>query len=236
MHDAGTRSPTHRSASAGTQSRSDRRPSVLRVSGGRAIQRAIEAARPDAGNGSNARPKLVVIYPNTAANYAPHNPYAAYFENVVLHGKVMLQGVGPGGAIDPTQPRGTARTSTPRSSGRPRKWFLREATRTRPTAATPTTGVPSPAALPRAGSGPADIPEGEGILALAESQGAVRRHQRPHGAVPARRRRSAADRWRSAGQPRQHQHHPGRQWRHHPWRDQPWSGTGRRDHGRSVRA
>ena len=43
-----------------------------------------------------------MIYPNTADNYAPHNPNAAYFENVVLHGKVKLQGVGPGGATSST--------------------------------------------------------------------------------------------------------------------------------------
>ena len=63
---------------------------------GRAIQRAVQAAYNASNNGNN--PKLVVIYPNTATNYAPHNPFAAYFENVVLHGKVKLQGVGPGGA------------------------------------------------------------------------------------------------------------------------------------------
>ena len=117
------------------------------VSGGRAIQRAIEAARQSAGSGTNARPKLVVIYPNTAPNYAPHNPFAAYFENVVLHSKVMLQGVGPGGAVDHRH-RVRARTSTPRSSGRPRRWFLREATRTPPTVATPTIGAPSPLLCP----------------------------------------------------------------------------------------
>ncbi|HEY0518314.1 MAG TPA: hypothetical protein VGC84_02385, partial [Ilumatobacteraceae bacterium] len=63
---------------------------------GRAIQRAVQAAYNSSNNGNN--PKLVVIYPNTAANYSAHNAFAAYFENVVLHGKVKLQGVGPGGA------------------------------------------------------------------------------------------------------------------------------------------
>ena len=67
---------------------------------GRAIQRAVQAAYNASNNGNN--PKLVVIYPNTASNYAPHNPFAAYFENVVLHGKVKLQGVGPGGATSNT--------------------------------------------------------------------------------------------------------------------------------------
>ena len=63
------------------------------VNGGRAIQRAIEAAHGANGNAA----KLIVIYPNTAPNYASHNAFAAYFENLVLHGKVKLQGVGPGG-------------------------------------------------------------------------------------------------------------------------------------------
>ena len=63
------------------------------VSGGRAIQRAVEAAH--GANGTAA--KLIVIYPNTAPNYASHNAFAAYFENLVLHGNVKLQGVGPGG-------------------------------------------------------------------------------------------------------------------------------------------
>jgi uncharacterized repeat protein (TIGR01451 family) len=67
---------------------------------GRAIQRAVQAAYNSSNNGNNA--KLVVIYPNTAGNYAAHNPFAAYFENVVLHGKVKLQGVGPGGATSST--------------------------------------------------------------------------------------------------------------------------------------
>ncbi len=67
---------------------------------GRAIQRAVQAAYNATTNG---RPnKLVVIYPNMAANYAAHNPNAAYFENVVLHSKVKLQGVGPGGATNPS--------------------------------------------------------------------------------------------------------------------------------------
>jgi hypothetical protein len=63
--------------------------------GGRAIQRAVEAAYNASGN-QHTIPKLVVIYPNTAPNYAPHNAFAAYFENVVLHSNVRLQGVGTG--------------------------------------------------------------------------------------------------------------------------------------------
>ncbi len=69
---------------------------VVNAPNGRAIQRAVQAAYNSSNKGAKA--KLVVIYPNTAANYAPHNPFAAYFENVLLHGKVKLQGVGPGGA------------------------------------------------------------------------------------------------------------------------------------------
>ncbi len=107
------------------------------VSGGRAIQRAVEAARQSAGGGNNARAKLVVIYPNTAPNYAPHNPFAAYFENVVLHSKIMLQGVGPGGARrpDPLRVRlehrclavlvGDAGRSSGRQPGHRRRQLLR---------------------------------------------------------------------------------------------------------------
>jgi len=65
------------------------------VTGGRAIQRAIEAAY-NASRLQRNPQKLVVVYPNTAPNYAPHNAFAAYFENVVLHSNVRIQGVGPG--------------------------------------------------------------------------------------------------------------------------------------------
>jgi IPT/TIG domain len=59
-------------------------------SGPRAIQRALEsvAATPRA---------IVVVYPNTAARYATYNPDRAYYENVVLHSRVKLQGIGSGG-------------------------------------------------------------------------------------------------------------------------------------------
>jgi uncharacterized repeat protein (TIGR01451 family) len=65
------------------------------VSGGRAIQRAVEAARLGGANGDQR--KLIVVYPNEASNYAAHNAFAAYFENLILHGRVKIQGVGPGG-------------------------------------------------------------------------------------------------------------------------------------------
>jgi len=59
-------------------------------SGPRAIQRAIEYAR------SRVSP-LVVVYPNTASRYTNFNPDQAYFENLVIHSRVKLQGVGAGG-------------------------------------------------------------------------------------------------------------------------------------------
>ena len=104
----------------------------------------------------------------------------------------------------------TARTSTPRSSGRPRRSCLRAATRTPLTVATPTTGAHSPLPCPASGrtvrstrsprvGHPRHRPEPD----------AVRRHRRTVRALfRLRRRRSAAHRWRSAGQPGQHQHHP----------------------------
>jgi uncharacterized repeat protein (TIGR01451 family) len=66
------------------------------VTGGRAIQRAIEAAHGTGNNAGTSR-KMVVVYPNEASNYAAHNAFAAYFENLILHGRVKIQGVGPGG-------------------------------------------------------------------------------------------------------------------------------------------
>ncbi|MEY2581779.1 MAG: large repetitive protein [Ilumatobacteraceae bacterium] len=139
------------------------------VSGGRAIQRAIERARQDAGNGNNARPKLIVIYPNTAPNYAPHNPFAAYFENVVLHSKIKLQGVGPGGAITSSD---IAQGSNIDAS---QFW---SATQVVPPGGNQDTSDGSysddwrtfAAGLNRQGAGPADLPEGEGVLAIAENQ------------------------------------------------------------------
>lgn len=62
--------------------------------GTRAIQRALDAAHDIAS-------PLVVVYPNTAAQFAPFNPDRAYFENIVVHSKVKLQGVGPGGPAVP---------------------------------------------------------------------------------------------------------------------------------------
>jgi uncharacterized repeat protein (TIGR01451 family) len=139
------------------------------VSGGRAIQRAIERARQDAGSGNNARPKLIVIYPNTAPNYAPHNPFAAYFENVVVHSKIKLQGVGPGGAI-------TTTNIIPGSNIDASQFW--SATQVVPPGANQDTSDGSysddwrtfAAGLTRQGAGPADLPEGEGVLAIAESQ------------------------------------------------------------------
>ncbi|MEZ4659066.1 MAG: choice-of-anchor Q domain-containing protein [Caldilineaceae bacterium] len=40
------------------------------------------------------RPRLVVVYPGTPAQW---NPQGAYFENVVINSPIALQGVGPGG-------------------------------------------------------------------------------------------------------------------------------------------
>ena len=134
------------------------------VSGGRAIQRAIEAAH--GNNGST--PKLIVIYPNTAANYAPHNASAAYFENVVIHGKVKLQGVGPGGAITSTNiVHGTTIDAS-------QFW---SATQVVPPGGNQQTSDGTYSddwrifadGLTRAGNGPVEIPEGEGVLAVAES-------------------------------------------------------------------
>ena len=133
---------------------------------GRAIQRAVQAAYNASNNGNN--PKLVVIYPNVAGNYAPHNTNAAYFENVVLHGKVKLQGVGPGGATSTTNiVHGTSIDAS-------QFWSA--------TAVVPAGGNQQVAdgtysddwrtfanGIARDGVGPVDLPEGEGVLAIAEA-------------------------------------------------------------------
>ena len=134
---------------------------------GRAIQRAIQAAYVDGDNGTN--PKLVVIYPNTATNYSSHNPNGAYFENVVLHGKVKLQGVGPGGATSAsTYVYGTNIDAS-------QFW---SATAVVPQGANQQTSDGTYSddwrvfadGLPRVEGAPAIIPEGEGVLAVAEDQ------------------------------------------------------------------
>src|SRR5581483_5949598 len=53
-----------------------------------AIQNAIEAA-------SGLQKALIVIYPNTPQSDRV-NPRGAYYENLVIHSPVKLQGVGPG--------------------------------------------------------------------------------------------------------------------------------------------
>ncbi|MEP7203436.1 MAG: hypothetical protein ABI894_12550 [Ilumatobacteraceae bacterium] len=144
------------------------------VSGGRAIQRAIESA----AQTNSTRPKLVVIYPNTAANYAPFNAFGAYFENVILHSRIKLQGVGPGGvrsntdfvlgsnidasmfwaATQVTPPGGNQDTSDGSYSG---DW--------RTLASSFSNEVDPDVPQTRAGAGPAELPEGEAVLAIAES-------------------------------------------------------------------
>ncbi|MBW7886475.1 MAG: hypothetical protein H3C34_28375, partial [Caldilineaceae bacterium] len=54
------------------------------------VQAGIDAAAAAPGN----RPRLVVVYPGATAQW---NPNGVYFENVVVYGPVLLQGVGPGG-------------------------------------------------------------------------------------------------------------------------------------------
>ena len=103
-------------------------------------------------------------------------------------------------------------------------------------AATPTIGAPLRLRLPRTGAGPADIPEGEGILAIAESQ-----TQWGGTGNPTASFRPGVDGLLltggdQQGNPGNINTLPGANRRHRPWRDQPWSGPGWRDHGGSVRA
>ncbi|MCW2642633.1 MAG: pectin lyase-like protein [Dactylosporangium sp.] len=55
------------------------------------VQAALEAAASAGGGTEN---DLVMVWPNQAGT---DNPFGAYFENVVIHSSVRLQGVGPGG-------------------------------------------------------------------------------------------------------------------------------------------
>ena len=63
-----------------------------------AIQRALDAASLFIGqsNGNANRGALVVVYPNNPSANPRQNPRGAYYENLIIAGKVKLQGVGPG--------------------------------------------------------------------------------------------------------------------------------------------
>jgi hypothetical protein len=62
------------------------------------IQQAIEAA-------SRVSRALVVVYPGKQDTF---NPFGVYYENLIIHSPIKLQGVGPGGArADGSQVRGT---------------------------------------------------------------------------------------------------------------------------------
>ena len=78
--------------------------------GTHAVQAALDAAagRPNAsGPGQHGPEVLVVVYPNTDSS-DPYNPESAYYENLIMHSPVKLQGVGPGGAYaDGTDAAGT---------------------------------------------------------------------------------------------------------------------------------
>ncbi|MBI5304495.1 MAG: IPT/TIG domain-containing protein [Chloroflexi bacterium] len=65
-------------------------PTVFEVGPGRTyatVQAALEAA-------ANTARALVVVYPNTPGQFTP---LGDYYENIVIHSPVKLQGVGPGG-------------------------------------------------------------------------------------------------------------------------------------------
>jgi hypothetical protein len=120
-----------------------------------AIQDALDAAAASATN------KLVVVYPGPTATY---NPLGSYFENIIIHSPVKLQGVGPGGVrSNGSQVRGSVLdglgfgTDSARDTG----W---QAT----VAAIPTIMGPGGAAIDPDVTA---VPEGEVILAVATSVG-----------------------------------------------------------------
>jgi hypothetical protein len=69
-------------------------PTIFEVGPGKTyqvIQDALEAAAKLPANNQNA---LVVVYPTTPSAFTP---LGAYYENIVIHSPVKVQGVGPGG-------------------------------------------------------------------------------------------------------------------------------------------
>jgi SdrD B-like protein/IPT/TIG domain-containing protein len=63
---------------------------------------------------------LVVVYPNTAYTYSP---LGDYFENVVMHTPIKLQGVGPGGVrADSTSAKGSILNGTGFATTRANAW------------------------------------------------------------------------------------------------------------------
>ncbi len=70
-----------------------------------AIQHALEKATDQASSRGGNRDQLVVVYPAPAAAFAP---FGTYYENLVLHWPIKIQGVGPGGVqSDGTTVQGT---------------------------------------------------------------------------------------------------------------------------------
>jgi hypothetical protein len=61
--------------------------------GEHAIQNALDAAARDSA-ANPSRGALVVVYPNVPSSFTP---ISAYYENIVIHSPLKLQGVGPGG-------------------------------------------------------------------------------------------------------------------------------------------
>ncbi|MFN8486061.1 MAG: SdrD B-like domain-containing protein [Caldilineaceae bacterium] len=126
-----------------------------------ALQDALDNAAGTPGN------KLVVVYPGPTSTF---NPFGSYFENVIIHSPVKLQGVGPGGIYtDPGVPANILNTYQPGSvldglgygtdGARDTGW---QAT----LAAIPTVWGPNNAALDPATVAP---PEGEVVLVVATS-------------------------------------------------------------------
>ena len=73
-------------------------PTLIEVGPGKAFA-TIQAGLNRAAQISPGTTALVVVYPNTVDTY---NPDGAYYENVIMHSPVKLQGVGPGGSADGT--------------------------------------------------------------------------------------------------------------------------------------
>ena len=65
-----------------------------RAAGLGAIQQAIEAAATRQLTGNNRANSLIVVYPAPTASFTP---LGTYYENLIVHSAVKIQGVGPGG-------------------------------------------------------------------------------------------------------------------------------------------
>jgi IPT/TIG domain len=122
-----------------------------------AIQDALDAAA-----NSNST-KLVVVYPGSTSTF---NPFGSYFENIVIHSPVKLQGVGPGGLRGNTHIPGTVLDGLGYGTDGARETGWQATINSLVTAAG---GIVGPNGTVLNDPDTAVVPEGEVILSVARS-------------------------------------------------------------------